>query len=134
GAARYAADRAAVEKAPVRLRFDFAGRAYRVEVAAGDQWVPDRGPLGQAVRLPAGVRIAAVETRGGGRQVDGEASIEFYPKGYAERGVVQLALDRDRVYTVEIRPFDLRPRLHPGAVSLRELDARAGPLGASLRR
>lgn len=135
GAARYAADQAAVRKTPYRIRFDLQGRAYRVELAEGDQWVPDRATLGAPVRLPGAVRIAGVETRARGRQVEGEPWIEFYPKGYAERAAVQLALGADRVYTVEVRPFDLRPRIHAGAVELREIDAQtAASLATSTRR
>lgn len=140
GAARYAADQAAVHKTPSRIRFDVSGRAYRVELAQGDQWVPDRATLGAPVRLPGSVRLAAVETQARGRQAEGEPWIEFYPKGYAERATVQLALGTDRVYTVEIRPFDLRPRIHAGALELRDAASRdadaqaAAPSATSTRR
>lgn len=134
GAARYAADQAAVHKTPFRIRFDVPGRTYRVELAQGDQWVPDRATLGAPVRLPRSVRVAAVETRARGRQVDGEPWIEFYPKGYAERATVQLALGTDRVYTVEIRPFDLRPRIHAGALELSDADAQATVVPATATR
>lgn len=130
GAARYAADQAAVRKSPHRIRFDFERRAYQVEVAEGDRWLPDPATLGRAVRLPGAVRIAVVETRARGRRTEGEAWVEFYPKGYAERGVVQLAVGDDRVYSVEVRPFDLRPSIHAGALTLREIETDAVPSAA----
>lgn len=134
GAARYAADQAAVRKSPHRIRFDFEQRTYRVEVAEGDRWLPDPATLGRPVRLPGSVRIAAVETGALGRRTDGEAWVEFYPKGYSERAVVQLAVGDDRVYSVEIRPFDLRPRIQAGALELREIDSHAVPRAASSSR
>ncbi len=134
GAARYASEQAAVRKSPHRIRFDFEQRAYRVEVAEGDRWLPDPATLGAAVRLPGAVRIAAVETRARGRQTDGEAWVEFYPKGYSELAVVQLVAGNERVYSVEIRPFDLRPRIEAGALTLREIDSHALPRAASTDR
>lgn len=125
GAARYAADQAAVRKTPYRLRFDFAARAYRVERLDGDTWQPDMASLGAPVTLPGRVRVALVETRRAGRQREEEATVEFYPKGHAERAAVQLAVGDDRAYTIEVRPYDMRPRIHEGAVDLAELDRRA---------
>lgn len=125
GAARYAADQAAVRKATYRIRFDFAARAYRVERLDGETWLPDRASLGAPVRLPGQVRVALVETRRAGRAREDEAFIAFYPKGYAERAAVQLAVDDRRAYTVEIRPYDMRPRVHEGALELSQLDADA---------
>lgn len=125
GAARYAADQAAVRKTPYRLRFDFAERAYRVERLDGDTWKPDPTSLGGVVVLPGRVRLALVETRRAGRQREQEASVEFYPKGYAERAAIQLAVGERRAYTIEVRPYDMRPRIHEGAFELAELDRHA---------
>lgn len=122
GAARYASDQAAVRKTAYRLRFDLEAGAYRVEYLDGDLWQPDRATLGGPVRLPHGIRVASVETRARGRKTEGEAWVEFYPKGYAERAVVQLAAGERRVQTVEIRPFDARPRVHAGALELADAD------------
>jgi prepilin-type N-terminal cleavage/methylation domain-containing protein len=125
GAARYAADQAAVRKAPYRLRFDFAARAYRVERLDGDAWKPDPTSLGVPVVLPGQVRVAQVETRRAGRLREKEASVEFYPKGYAERAAIQLAVGETRAYTIEVRPYDMRPRVHDGALELEDLDRNA---------
>ncbi len=125
GTARYAADQAAVRKTPFRLQFDFAARAYRVEFLDGDTWRPDPTTLGAPVRLPGQVRVALVETRRAGRQREELASVEFYPKGYAERAVVQLAVGDTRAYTIEVRAYDMRPHIHEGALDLGALDARA---------
>jgi prepilin-type N-terminal cleavage/methylation domain-containing protein len=122
GAARYAGDQAAVRKTPYRLRFDLEARAYRVEYLDGEVWQPDRASLGGAVRLPHAVSIVSVETRGRGRKTEGEPWIEFYPKGYAERAAVQVAAGEQRIFTVEIRPFDTRPRVHAGALELADAD------------
>lgn len=125
GAARYASDQAAVRKATYRIRFDLGARAYRVERLDGDTWVPDPTSLGAPVTLPGQVRVVLVETRRAGREREDEAFVAFFPKGYAERAAIQLAVGDDRAYTVEIRPYDMRPRLHEGALALSELDARA---------
>lgn len=125
GAARYAADQAAVRKTAFRLAFDFKGRAYRIEFLDRENvWRPDPTTLGRPVRLPGDVRLAAVETREG-RRTEGEVFVEFYPKGYAERALIQVARGEDEGFTVEIRSFDPKPRVHAGRLELREADARA---------
>jgi type II secretion system protein H len=125
GAARYAADQAAVRKTTFRLAFDFKQRAYRIEFLDRENvWRPDPTTLGRPVRLPGDIRLAAVETRGG-RQTEGDVFVEFYPKGYAERALVQVSRADNDAYTVEIRPFDPKPRVHAGLLELREADARA---------
>jgi type II secretion system protein H len=128
GAARYAGDQAAVRKATHRIVFDLEARRYQVQYLDQDTWRPDPATLGGLVQLPPEVRVVSVETRARGRKAaaaDGEAFVVFYPKGYAERATIQLGRGETSVYTVEVRAFDPRPRVHAGPLALEDADALA---------
>jgi hypothetical protein len=59
----------------------------------------------QASSLPADVRIRDVWIKGEGKVVEGEASIRFTPRGYAQAAAVHLRSPDGREITLELSPF-----------------------------
>jgi general secretion pathway protein H len=58
----------------------------------------------EAYRLRGGVKIADVYRIGHEKKSDGEATVRFFKRGYAQPYVIHLAKD-DRNYTLVINPF-----------------------------
>jgi prepilin-type N-terminal cleavage/methylation domain-containing protein len=59
----------------------------------------------KAFQLPVDVRIIDVWTKGKGKRVDGEVSIRFSKKGYAEQTVIHLGAEDGREFTLLLNPF-----------------------------
>jgi general secretion pathway protein H len=59
----------------------------------------------KAFQLPVDVRIIDVWTKGKGKRVEGEVSIRFSKKGYAEQTVIHLGAEDGREFTLLLNPF-----------------------------
>jgi len=59
----------------------------------------------RALQLPEDVRIIDVWKKGKGKMVDGEVSIRFSKKGYAEQTVIHLGAEDGREFTLLLNPF-----------------------------
>jgi len=71
--------------------------------------------------LPEGISFAAVMTSHQDEPAEaGEASIFFFPSGYAEKAMIQLKKGDD-IYTVETVPLRGIGRIYPEALDLRRV-------------
>jgi prepilin-type N-terminal cleavage/methylation domain-containing protein len=59
----------------------------------------------KAFQLPVDIRIIDVWKKGKGKRVDGEVSIRFSKKGYAEQTVIHLGAEDGREFTLLLNPF-----------------------------
>jgi prepilin-type N-terminal cleavage/methylation domain-containing protein len=106
--ASYLHEEATAQKVMLRLSFDLDNNRYFVTrldpFADKPQYVAERGPAGEIVTMPAGVRLRDVWVDGTGVVSRGIAMTQFYPGGYVDATVIHLIDDRGEVFTVGIEP------------------------------
>jgi prepilin-type N-terminal cleavage/methylation domain-containing protein len=106
--ANYLCEEAGAQKVLIRLSFDLNNNRYFVTrmdpFAAKPAFTAERGPAGDIVYLPAGVRIRDVWVEGAGTMTRGIAVTQFYPGGYVDATVIHLIDDRGEVFTLGINP------------------------------
>ena len=59
----------------------------------------------KAYQLPGDVRIIDIWTKGKGKSVDGDVSIRFSKKGYAQQTLIHLGAEDGREFTLLLNPF-----------------------------
>jgi prepilin-type N-terminal cleavage/methylation domain-containing protein len=115
--ANYLYQEAGAQKVLLRLTFDLDNNSYFITrldpFAVRPVFVPERGPAGVRVRLPADVRLRDVWVEGAGSLRRGTISTQFYPSGSADGAVVHLADTDGKIVTLSINPFS-------GGVSIAE--------------
>jgi general secretion pathway protein H len=120
----YLYEEAGAQKVLLRLNLDLNHSTYfvtRLEpLAVNPSFVPETGPAGGLVRLPADIRLRDVWLEGAGLFQKGIVGCEFYPSGTADFAVIHLVDRNGEVITIGIDPFN------GGAAIIRgDLDAAA---------
>lgn len=104
----YLCEEAGAQKVLLRLSFDLNNNRYFVTrldpFAAKPVFTAERGPAGDIVYLPDGVRLRDVWVEGVGTMTRGVAVTQFYPGGYVDATVIHLINSRGEVFTVGIEP------------------------------
>jgi prepilin-type N-terminal cleavage/methylation domain-containing protein len=106
--ANYLYEEAGAQKVMIRLSFDLNNNRYFVTrldpFAAKPVFTAERGPAGDMVGLPPGIRLRDVWVDGTGVMTKGIAVTQFYPGGYVDATVIHLIDDRGEVFTLGIAP------------------------------
>jgi prepilin-type N-terminal cleavage/methylation domain-containing protein len=106
----YLYQEAGAQKVLLRLNLDLNHSTYFVTrldpFAANPSFMPERGPAGGVVTMPADVRLRDVWIEGGGEFRSGIVRCQFYPGGIADAAVIHLFDRNGDVITVGIDPFD----------------------------
>ncbi|MBV8451901.1 MAG: prepilin-type N-terminal cleavage/methylation domain-containing protein [Deltaproteobacteria bacterium] len=106
----YLYQEAGAQKVLLRLNFDLNHSTYFVTrldpFAARPSFMPERGPAGGVVTMPADVRLRDVWVEGSGVFRSGIVRCQFYPGGIADAAVIHLFDRKGDVMTVGIDPFD----------------------------
>jgi prepilin-type N-terminal cleavage/methylation domain-containing protein len=117
----YLYEEAGAQKVLLRLNFDLNHSTYFVTrldpFAAKPFFMPEKGPAGGLVTMPADVRLRDVWVEGGGLFRGGIVRCQFYPNGIADAAVIHLFDRRGEVITVGIDPFDGGVAIIPGDLS-----------------
>ena len=118
--ANYLYEEAGAQKVMLRLSFDLDNNRYFVTrldpFANKPQFVAERGPAGEIVTLPAGVRLRDVWVDGTGVVTRGVAVTQFYPGGYVDATVVHLIDENGEVFTLGIEPDSGRVDISNGDI------------------
>ena len=118
--ANYLYEEAGAQKVMLRLSFDLDNNRYFVTrldpFANKPQFVAERGPAGEIVALPAGVRLRDVWVDGTGVVTRGVAVTQFYPGGYVDATVVHLIDENGEVFTLGIEPDSGRVDISNGDI------------------
>jgi general secretion pathway protein H len=106
---QYLYQEAGAQKVLLRLNFDLNRNAYFVTrldpFALRPVYMPEKGPAGGRVLLPADIRLRDVWVEGGGLFRSGTIGCSFYPNGVADAAVVHLVDRNGEVMTIGIDPF-----------------------------
>jgi len=117
----YLYEEAGAQKVLLRLIFDIDHNRYTVErldpFAAQPRFVPETGPAGHPVQLPADVRLRDVWVQGAGGFRRGVISTQFYPSGVADAALIHLADNAGGIMTLAINPFNGRAAVEHGDLS-----------------
>jgi prepilin-type N-terminal cleavage/methylation domain-containing protein len=109
GRANYLYDEASTQQVIYRMTFDLDHNGYYVmrldPYAPQPKFLPYRGPWGNEVMLPPGLRLRDVSVEGIGAAKVGSISCEFYPEGYVDATVVHLASVSGSVMTLSFNPL-----------------------------
>jgi prepilin-type N-terminal cleavage/methylation domain-containing protein len=126
----YLYEEAGAQKVLLRLNFDLNHSVYFVTrldpFAPEPSFMPEKGPAGGLVTMPADVRLRDVWVEGGGLFRSGIVSCQFYPNGIADAAVIHLFDRRGEVITIGIDPFDGAATVLPGDLSPRALQKEMG--------
>ncbi len=127
---RYLYEEAGAQKVLLRLNFDLNRSTYFVTrldpFALQPVFVPEKGPAGGKVLMPADIRLRDVWVEGGGLFRSGTVGCQFYPSGTADAAVIHLVDRNGDVMTVGIDPFT-------GATSIMRGDLSPAALGGGQR-
>jgi prepilin-type N-terminal cleavage/methylation domain-containing protein len=106
----YLYEEAGAQKVLLRLNFDLNHSTYFVTrldpFAPNPSFMPEKGPAGGVVTMPADVRLRDVWVEGGGVFRSGIVTCQFYPGGIADAAVIHLFDRRGDVITLGIDPFN----------------------------
>jgi prepilin-type N-terminal cleavage/methylation domain-containing protein len=106
----YLYEEAGAQKVLLRLNFDLNHSTYFVTrldpFAARPSFMPEKGPAGEMVTMPADVRLRDVWVEGRGLFRSGMVGLEFYPGGTVDAAVIHLFDRNGDVMTVGIDPFN----------------------------
>jgi prepilin-type N-terminal cleavage/methylation domain-containing protein len=106
----YLYQEAGAQKVLLRLNLDLNHSTYFVTrldpFAANPSFMPEIGPAGGVVTMPADIRLRDVWIEGGGEFRSGIVRCQFYPGGIADAAVIHLFDRNGDVMTVGIDPFD----------------------------
>jgi prepilin-type N-terminal cleavage/methylation domain-containing protein len=106
----YLYEEAGAQKVLLRLNFDLNHSTYFVTrldpFAPNPSFMPEKGPAGGVVTMPADVRLRDVWVEGGGVFHSGIVTCQFYPGGVADAAVIHLFDRRGDVITLGIDPFN----------------------------
>jgi prepilin-type N-terminal cleavage/methylation domain-containing protein len=106
----YLYEEAGAQKVLLRLNLDLNHSTYFVTrldpFAIRPTFMPEKGPAGGVVTLPADVRLRDVWVEGAGLFRSGIVGCEFYPSGTADAAVIHLLDRRGEVMTIGIDPFN----------------------------
>src|SRR5688500_1548470 len=94
---QYAKARAAADAKVYRL--ELAGRAYRLTMQEGPQFIPSPDEFGRSVALPEGVSVEILPTATLGGYAD-RTGIMFYPEGRTDPALLRMTDTRGRVTLV----------------------------------
>lgn len=110
--ANYLYQEAGAQKVLLRITFDLDHNAYSTSrldpFALKPAFMPEGGPAGVNVTMPAGVHLRDVWVEGAGIFRRGVVSSQFYPGGSVDATVVHLADDQGTVLTLAINSFSGR--------------------------
>jgi prepilin-type N-terminal cleavage/methylation domain-containing protein len=128
----YLYQEAGAQKVLLRLNLDLNNNTYFVTrldpFAAKPFFMPEKGPAGGLVRMPADVRLRDVWVEGGGGLFrSGIVGCQFYPGGMADAAVIHLFDRNGDVMTLGIDPFN-------GAVAIISGDLPPAALQEKTRR
>jgi len=116
--ANYLYQEAGAQKVLLRLTFDLDNNSYFITrldpFAVNPAFMPERGPAGVSVTMPADVRIRDVWVEGAGGFRRGTISAQFYPGGSVDASVIHLADSDGKVMTLSINPFSGRVSIVEG--------------------
>ena len=117
----YLYQEAGAQKVLLRLNFDLNRGTYFVTrldpFGAKPYFVPEKGPAGGLVTMPADIRLRDVWVEGAGLFRNGVVGCQFYPSGTADAAIIHL-FDRDgEVMTIGIDPFNGAASIFPGDLS-----------------
>lgn len=116
--ANYLYQEAGAQKVLLRLTFDLDNNSYFITrldpFAVRPVFMPERGPAGVRITLPADVRMRDVRVEGAGDFRRGTISAQFYPSGSADASVIHLADTDGKVVTLSINPFSGRVSIVEG--------------------
>lgn len=125
----YLYEEASAQKVLLRVTFDLNTGTYFVTrldpLAAKPVFVPERGPAGVSVTMPAGVHLRDVWVEGAGSFRRGVVSSQFYPGGIADATIVHLSDDNGSVLTLAVDSFTGRVSILRGNLDASAV-ARAG--------
>jgi general secretion pathway protein H len=120
--ANYLYQEAGAQKVLLRLTFDLDNNSYFITrldpFAVRPEFMPERGPAGVRVTLPADVRMRDVWVEGAGAFRRGTISAQFYPSGSADAALIHLAETGGKVVTLSINPFNGRVGIMEGDLNL----------------
>ena len=117
----YLYEEAGAQKVLLRLNLDLDHSAYFVTrldpFASNPSFMPEKGPAGGVVTMPADVRLRDVWVEGAGLFRSGIVGCEFYPSGTADAALIHL-LDRNGdALTIGIDPLNGGVSIIPGDLS-----------------
>ncbi|HKV56616.1 MAG TPA: prepilin-type N-terminal cleavage/methylation domain-containing protein [Candidatus Binataceae bacterium] len=119
--AHYLYGEAGAQKVLLRLNIDLNNNTYFVTrldpFALKPAALPEKGPAGGRVTMPADIRLRDVWVQGGGLFRRGIPSCQFYPSGLADAAVIHLMDRRGEVMTIGIDPFNGAVAVVPGDLS-----------------
>jgi prepilin-type N-terminal cleavage/methylation domain-containing protein len=117
----YLYQEAEAQKVLLRLNLDLNHSTYFVTrldpFAVEPSFMPEKGPAGGLVTMPADVRLRDVWVEGGGLFRSGIVKCQFYPNGIADAAVIHLFDRRGEVITIGIDSFDGAVAILPGDLS-----------------
>ncbi len=127
----YLYQEAGAQKVLLRLNLDLNHSTYFVTrldpFAARPLFMPEKGPAGGVVTMPADIRLRDVWVEGGGVFRSGIVGCQFYPGGIADAAVIHLFDRNGDVMTIGIDPFN-------GAVAIISGDLSPAALQKQTRR
>ncbi len=109
GRATFLYVQANTQKLVLRLNFDLKGNRYFVTwldpYALNPQFLPYARPGGEAIVLPAGVRVRDVIVADGNGKRGTFVGCNFYPQGFADATVIHLVSSYGKVMTLSLSPL-----------------------------
>ena len=121
GCSNYLYEEAGAQKVLLRLTFDLDRNQYSVArmdpLAPRPRYVPETGPAGRAVSLPASVHLRDVWVEGIGDLRRGTISSQYYPGGTADAALIHLADNAGGIITLAINPYNGRAAIARGDLS-----------------
>jgi prepilin-type N-terminal cleavage/methylation domain-containing protein len=126
----YLYEEAGAQKVLLRLNFDLNHSTYFVTrldpFAPRPYFVPETGPAGGVVTMPADVRLRDVWVQGSGLFRSGIVGFEFYPGGTVDAAIIHLFDRNGDVMTIAIDPFSGKAAITSGDLSPAAFQKRLG--------
>jgi prepilin-type N-terminal cleavage/methylation domain-containing protein len=115
GRATFLYVQANTQKLVLRLNFDLKGNRCFVTwldpYSLNPQFLPYSRPGGEAITLPAGVRVRDVVVADGNGKRGELIGCNFYPQGFADATVIHLVSTYGKVMTLSLSPLTGRVRI-----------------------
>lgn len=106
GAIRYTHNKTAMSKIRHRLNYDLDADKYWVTLRdAEGKYIKDESTLAGTMSLPKKVSFKDILTPREGEEIHGTAYTEFVPSGLVESTIIHLENDKERVFTLIIKPL-----------------------------
>ena len=112
-------DEAVREHKTCFLHFDLESDRYWIDSTVMSEEERARAAE-NAFALPEGVHVLDVWFRDKGKQMIGRTAIRFSEKGYIQPSVIHLGSEDDRVFTLVLRPFLGKVKIHEGYIEFED--------------